>query len=104
MKTIATEAPTSHSSARCSATTPGAAVIDGRKPSAVAAYAITHSQHATLKPVRSYPGRLEHDPEKWDPVFRKDHAQTKVGIRRREFSWLNPPIRKGVSPRSSAQS
>src|SRR5882724_1621092 len=22
-------------------------------------------------------GRLEHDPEKWKPVFRKDHAQTK---------------------------
>jgi hypothetical protein len=20
---------------------------------------------------------LEHDPEKWEPVFRKDHAQTK---------------------------
>jgi hypothetical protein len=22
-------------------------------------------------------GELEHDPEKWEPVFRKDHAQTK---------------------------
>jgi hypothetical protein len=22
-------------------------------------------------------GRLEHDPEKWEPVFRKDHAQSK---------------------------
>jgi hypothetical protein len=21
--------------------------------------------------------QLEHDPEKWNPVFRKDHAQTK---------------------------
>jgi hypothetical protein len=21
----------------------------------------------------------EHDPEKWTPVFRKDHAQTRVG-------------------------
>ena len=21
--------------------------------------------------------KLEHDPEKWNPVFRKDHAQTK---------------------------
>ena len=21
--------------------------------------------------------KLEHDPEKWEPVFRKDHAQTK---------------------------
>jgi hypothetical protein len=25
--------------------------------------------------IRSHP--LEHDPEKWKPVFRKDHAQTK---------------------------
>jgi hypothetical protein len=27
----------------------------------------------------SHPGipALEHDPEKWKPVFRKDHAQTK---------------------------
>src|SRR3979490_1171175 len=45
MNTMAPEAPTSHTSARCSANTPGAAVIDGREPSAVAAYAITHSQH-----------------------------------------------------------
>jgi hypothetical protein len=22
---------------------------------------------------------LEHDPEKWEPVFRTDHAQTKQG-------------------------
>jgi hypothetical protein len=22
--------------------------------------------------------KLEHDPEKWTPVFRKDHAQTKT--------------------------
>jgi hypothetical protein len=22
---------------------------------------------------------LEHDPEKWAPVFRKDHAQKKIG-------------------------
>jgi hypothetical protein len=22
---------------------------------------------------------LEHDPEKWEPVFRKGHAQTKTG-------------------------
>src|SRR5437879_2196186 len=60
MKTIAPQAPTSHSSARCSATTPGAAVIDGREPSA-AAYAITHSQtHATRtqRPAELSPGRL----------------------------------------------
>jgi hypothetical protein len=25
------------------------------------------------------PRKLEHDPEKWEPVFRKDHAQTQKG-------------------------
>src|SRR5713101_3739068 len=55
---MAQDAPTSQSSARCSTSTPGAAVIDGRKPSAVAAYAITHSQTYATQPVRSYPGRL----------------------------------------------
>src|SRR3954465_4547948 len=44
MKTIAPEAPTSHTSVRSTARTPGAAVIDGREPSAVAVYAIIHSQ------------------------------------------------------------
>jgi hypothetical protein len=23
-------------------------------------------------------GMLEHDPEKWEPVFGKDHAQTRI--------------------------
>src|SRR3984885_3186164 len=44
MKTMATEAPTSHNSARCSATTPGAAIVGGARPPVVAAYAITYSQ------------------------------------------------------------
>src|SRR5271156_5571152 len=43
MKTIAPEAPTSHTSARCKASTPGAAVTDGSELPAVDAYAITHS-------------------------------------------------------------
>jgi len=30
---------------------------------------------ASVFAVRKAP--LEHDPEKWKPVFRKDHAQTK---------------------------
>ena len=47
MKTMAPQAPTSHTSARCSASTPGAAVIAGREPPAVAAYAITYSRNAT---------------------------------------------------------
>src|SRR3954454_20445365 len=53
MKTMAPDAPTSHTIARCTASTPGAALIDGRDPSAVAAYAITHS-HSTIRP-RYYP-------------------------------------------------
>src|ERR1700731_2559567 len=44
MKTIAPDAPTSHTSARCIASTPGAAVTVVGKPPAVAAYAITHPQ------------------------------------------------------------
>jgi hypothetical protein len=32
--------------------------------------------------------RLEHDPEKWAPVFRKDHAQTKT--------WSGMTIRRKV--------
>jgi hypothetical protein len=27
--------------------------------------------------VREQAAALEHDPEKWAPIFRKDHAQTK---------------------------
>jgi hypothetical protein len=30
-----------------------------------------------LDPDQQIRGHLEHDPEKWTPVFRKDHAQTK---------------------------
>ena len=47
MKTMAPDAPTSQTSARCKASTPGAAVIDGSDPPAVAAYAITHSRNST---------------------------------------------------------
>src|SRR3989337_2980630 len=51
MKTIAPEAPTSHSIARCNAATRGAGVTDEEKPSAVAAYAIRYSRtHTTLQP------------------------------------------------------
>src|SRR6202163_1773240 len=57
MKTIAPDAPTSHTSARCSAKTPGAAVIGGREPSAVATYAITHSQPYATQPVIQRPNR-----------------------------------------------
>src|SRR5260221_11567698 len=57
MKTIAPDAPTSHTSARCSAKTPGAAVTDGREPSAVATYAITHSPTYATQPVTQRPNR-----------------------------------------------
>src|ERR1700722_1174560 len=57
MKTMATEAPTSHTSARCSATTPGAAVVEGTRPPAVAAYAITHSQRYATNYYKTPDGR-----------------------------------------------
>src|ERR1700682_1762974 len=53
MKTMAPDAPTSHTSARCKASTPGAAVIDGSEFSAVAAYAITHSYNYATQPARN---------------------------------------------------
>jgi hypothetical protein len=28
----------------------------------------------------------KHDPEKWSPVFEKDHAQTKIG--KTKWEWL----------------
>jgi hypothetical protein len=41
--------------------------------------AVTAAIHTVLpKMGRRFDRRaLEHDPEKWKPVFRKDHAQTK---------------------------
>src|SRR5271155_1114207 len=53
MKTIALDAPTSHTSPRCSASTPGAAIVDGTRPPAVAAYAIRYSQLYATQPVRN---------------------------------------------------
>jgi len=47
MKTMAPDAPASHTSARCSASTPGAAVDAEKEASAVAAYAITYSRNST---------------------------------------------------------
>jgi hypothetical protein len=38
---------------------------------------------------------LEHDPEKWAPVFRKDHAQTKK-IERDDDSKKSHPAPGGV--------
>jgi hypothetical protein len=35
-------------------------------------------------------GRLEHDPEKWEPAFGKDHAPT--------ISWRGMTIRRKVIP------
>jgi len=36
--------------------------------------------------------RLKHDPEKWVPVFRKDHAQTKT-LEHDPEKWV-PVVRK----------
>jgi hypothetical protein len=45
----------------------GLQVVAARKPS-------TFEHRVPRKRVQRL---LEHDPEKWKPVFRKDHAQTK---------------------------
>src|ERR1700739_1130930 len=44
MKTTAPEAPASQTSARCNASTPGAAALEGGNSPAVAAYAMKHPQ------------------------------------------------------------
>jgi hypothetical protein len=36
------------------------------------------------------PPLVEHDPEKWEPVFGKDHAQTK--------GWSGMPIQLNLIP------
>src|SRR5476649_961618 len=41
-----------------------------------------------IKPANAAFRRIEHDPEKWKPVFGKDHAQTKKAVFRR-FSSLS---------------
>jgi hypothetical protein len=41
------------------------------------------------------PARLEHDPEKWVPVFRKDHAQIKE-IERDDDSKKRHPALGGL--------
>jgi cyclohexyl-isocyanide hydratase len=38
---------------------------------------IAPAQARRTEAIRRAAARLEHDPEKWKPVFRKDHAQTK---------------------------
>src|SRR6266550_2218700 len=40
---------------------------------------VPHIRHVTVLVATAHAGAgtLEHDPEKWLPVFRKDHAQTK---------------------------
>src|SRR5262249_23654090 len=52
----------------------------------------------------------EHDPEKWIPVFGKDHAQTKTELKRINrkdfkcpsyFAWPAPAPRSGRSTTSS---
>jgi hypothetical protein len=38
---------------------------------------IAKSRYLALGSAQSLNWRLEHDPEKWKPVFGKDHAQTR---------------------------
>src|SRR5260370_24554885 len=70
MKTMAPDAPTSQTSARCKASTPGAAVTAGSEFSAVAAYAITHSRKRYKRPYR-------HCEERSDEAI---HLPTYVGV------------------------
>jgi hypothetical protein len=41
---------------------------------------IQHQGGLTSGAFRQACPRIEHDPEKWEPVFRKDHAQQKDEI------------------------
>src|ERR1700749_303223 len=65
MKTMEPDAPTSHISARCKASTPGGTVADGNELSATAAYPITHSQlteHNASNGVRALAVLMESEP------------------------------------------
>jgi hypothetical protein len=54
--------------------------------------------------MRAMPVALEHDPEKWNPVFRQDHAPRKCRelvlprstVLRRHPRWTNGPIQAVV--------
>ena len=83
MKTMAPHAPTSHAIARCKASTPGAAVIDGREPPAVAAYAITHSRNST-KQCRRY---FRHCCDKRE-AFAQGSGATKQSIYPSAALWI----------------
>src|SRR6185295_17171849 len=37
------------------------------------------------------PGALEHDPEKWEPIFREDHAQIKKARNEQPEHWKRRP-------------
>jgi hypothetical protein len=45
------------------------------------------------------PGRLEHEPEEWKPVFREDHAQTKPS-HHASGPWVRRNYHGGVLPRA----
>jgi hypothetical protein len=60
---------------------------------------VVHSPTAAASPPMRNSARrtawpLEHDPEKWVPVFRKDHAQTKK-IERDDDSKKSHPVLMG---------
>src|SRR5437016_13150851 len=44
---------------------------------------------------------LEHDPEKWEPVFRKDHAQTKIVFSGRDAGERKHGVHQHVGARGA---
>src|SRR5258707_4383135 len=96
MKTMAPDAPTSHTSARCKASTPGAAVIDGSEFSAVAAYAITHSrklnQRCHYRHCEEPTGRANARP--------MTGSATKQSIHPRAVAWIACCARNDVLPKN----
>src|SRR5258708_8311945 len=53
-----------------------------------------------LDEMKRHEKRLEHDPEKWKPVFRKNHAQEKIPLGPDstpvESDPNNPPLLKSI--------
>src|SRR6267142_1300401 len=62
MNTIAAQAPTDHSSARCSEAIAGAAVNEDKELSAAAVYAITHSTQTQRNLTQSFKRTRHHEP------------------------------------------
>jgi hypothetical protein len=73
-----------HGSSRADARKFAAIARARRRPAAIASHQIDHlsvdndSNAFSLTKILRKCGVPEHDPEKWKPVFGKDHAQTRI--------------------------